>query len=554
LDVNGSLASTVLVNSGGTLTGSGTIGGLSVLNGGIVAPGNSIGTLNVAGNVAFAAGSTYQVQVNGAGQSDLIAAIGHASLSGGNVQVSGAPAANITYTILTAQTGVSGVFSGVTAPGFAFLTPELSYTPTSVLLDLQQTNAFTSFATTSNETNVANALAGLPTSSALYQAVATQTSAAGAQQAFNALSGEVHASTQTVMLDDGRYFRQAILGRLRQAEFDGASGPLAALGTGGPDLAYAEPAASFAARFEPVTEPLSYADRLAADFPIKGPPPAVPTPETAWWSQAIGGWGKIDGDGNAAGVNRDLVAFFTGVDHRFGDNWRAGIAGGYVNSSVSDSARASSANIDTAQLGAYAGAKYGPWNWRTGAAASWSTIGTNRNIQFPGFADVATAHYGAATAQLFNEVGYGMAFGAVAAEPFAGLAWMHLSTEGFNETAATAAALSASSRQDDVGYSTLGARAATTTTMWNGMALTARASAAWQYAFGDVTPSAVLAFAGSTSTFTVAGVPLARNAALLETGFDLAITPKASVGLSYTGQLAQGLADNSVKGNLTVRF
>ncbi|MEI9922751.1 MAG: autotransporter-associated beta strand repeat-containing protein [Bradyrhizobium sp.] len=56
LDVNGSLASAVSVNSGATLMGGGgSIGGLTVANGGIVAPGNSIGTLHVAGNIGFTA-------------------------------------------------------------------------------------------------------------------------------------------------------------------------------------------------------------------------------------------------------------------------------------------------------------------------------------------------------------------------------------------------------------------------------------------------------------------------------------------------------------------
>ena len=41
-----------------------------------LAPGNSIGTLTVAGNFAQAAGSTYQVEVNAAGQSDRINVVG----------------------------------------------------------------------------------------------------------------------------------------------------------------------------------------------------------------------------------------------------------------------------------------------------------------------------------------------------------------------------------------------------------------------------------------------------------------------------------------------
>jgi len=63
----------------GTLGGTGTIMG-NVLNAGTVAPGNSIGTLSIAGNYMHAASGTYSVEVNGAGQSDLINVGGAARL------------------------------------------------------------------------------------------------------------------------------------------------------------------------------------------------------------------------------------------------------------------------------------------------------------------------------------------------------------------------------------------------------------------------------------------------------------------------------------------
>ncbi len=43
--------------------GTGTIGGLTVLNGGTASPGYSPGTLTVNGNVSFGAGSTYRVDI-----------------------------------------------------------------------------------------------------------------------------------------------------------------------------------------------------------------------------------------------------------------------------------------------------------------------------------------------------------------------------------------------------------------------------------------------------------------------------------------------------------
>ncbi|WP_338698776.1 autotransporter domain-containing protein [Bradyrhizobium sp. 26S5] len=87
-----------------------------------------------------------------------------------------------------------------------------------------------------------------------------------------------------------------------------------------------------------------------------------------------------------------------------------------------------------------------------------------------------------------------------------------------------------------------------------GMQLTPRASVAWQYAFGDVTPTAALAFQNLGTGFSVAGVPLARNAALVEGGLDLKVTPQASLGIAYVGQLAGRVQDQLVKANFSWRF
>ncbi len=367
---------------------------------------------------------------------------------------------------------------------------------------------------------------------------------AGAQQAFDALSGEVHASTQAEIIDDARYARQAMLARLRQMPYGPDAGAMAALGGGGPALSYADPALAYAGIPK---------GAYAANLPVKAAPlPVAPVPDLVFWAQGLGAWGRIDGDGNAAGLHRDLAGFFTGLDRRFGD-WRAGLAAGYTNSNLSVSARASSAKIDTGHVGAYAGRSFGSWNLRTGVDAGFSTVSSNRLIVFPGFSDTANAHYGATTAQVFGELGYGLVFGNVAVEPFAGLAWVHLATDGFAETGGLAA-LNVASANQDVGYSTLGARFATSYRLSNGMLLTPRASAAWEHAFDNVVPAASLAFQSLGTAFTIAGVPLARDAAVVDAGLDLRVTPQVTVGLSYFGQLANSAQDHSVKGSFSWRF
>ena len=368
------------------------------------------------------------------------------------------------------------------------------------------------------------------------------------------LDGEVYASAQTVMLDDSLYLREAVLGRMRQAFFTASIGPMAALGFGGPTLASADGSGSSPSQ-SAWGGALAYADRRAPAFPVMIGVPPAPAPETVVWAQGTGAWGQLGGNANAAGVSRDLAGFFAGVDRRFGSNWLAGIASGYTNSSVSIADRASSAGIDTAHVAGYVGANLGPWNLSGAAAASFSTLGTNRDISFPGFVNSEAARYHATTTQVFGELGYAITLGQIAAEPFAGMAFVHLNTDGFVESGGTGvAALSASGNSDNIGYSTLGARAATNYALANGMVLTLRGSAAWQHAVGAVTPTAALAFATNGAPFTASGVPLARDAALVQAGFDLHLNQQATFGVAYFGNLANRVQDNSVKGNLSWLF
>jgi outer membrane autotransporter protein len=556
----GTLATSEFLMIGGLLTGGGTIGGSPnfqglcgnnvcvTITGGTVAP---VGTLSIQGNYTQT-GGLLQFQLAPAGANGKLAVTNTATLGGtstlGVTVMPGLYGLSTPYALLTAG-AISGQFAQFisVSPSSAFLS--LSgpiYNPTSVDVTVTRTPFGALAGLTANQRAVGNALeTGYSTTltgpaATLYTKLLTT----GTPDALSQLSGEVHGSVQTTMIDDSRYIRQAVLGRLRQAPYAGGTGAIAALGSGGPTLAYGEPATDAA---------LAYAAKKPS-FPIKAPPLAAPaeTPDLTFWAQGVGAWGKIDSDGNAADVSRNLSGVFTGFDRRFGD-WRAGLAAGYSNSSVSVSARASSANIDTAYVAAYAGTSFWAWNFRSGATFAWNTIGTSRAIAFPGFFEQATTRYGAGEAQVFGELGYGLTFGAIAAEPFVGLAWVHLDTDSFTETGGVSA-LIGTGHKEDVGYSTLGARVATYYLLQNGMALIPRASVAWQHAFGDVTPTAALSFQSIGSGFNILGVPIARDAALVEAGGDLQLTAQAKIGVSYAGQLANTAHDHSVRGNFTWRF
>jgi len=60
-----------------------------------------------------------------------------------------------------------------------------------------------------------------------------------------------------------------------------------------------------------------------------------------------------------------------------------------------------------------------------------------------------------------------------------------------------------------------------------------------------------MAFDGSQA-FTVTGAPIARDAAVVEVGADVAISRSATLGLSYSGQYGDGSREHA--GSLDVRW
>lgn len=235
---------------------------------------------------------------------------------------------------------------------------------------------------------------------------------------------------------------------------------------------------------------------------------------------------------------------------RFGP-WRFGAVAGYSHSTFDVTDRRSSGWSDNYHVGLYGGTAWGALALRTGAAYTWHDIATSRGVSFPGFFDSLKGDTNAGTAQVFGELGYGIHAGNLAFEPFANLAWVSLHTDGFTERGG-AAALNGQSATTDATFTTLGLRASTTFDL-NGANLTAKSTLGWRHAFGDVTPFSAMRFAGG-DTFTVAGVPIARDAAVVEAGLDYALSSTATLGVTYGGQFGSGATDQSFRANFSVRF
>ena len=520
LSVNGSLAkSAVTVASGATLGGTGIIGKLTAQSGSIVNAGSSIGTLSVTGDASFATGSTFQVDVDTT-KSDRLSIAGKATLSGGTVQVlagSGTYAPSTQYTILTAATGVVGQFASVTS-NLAFLTPTLTYSSNAVGLSLDRNDIkFTDIAATRNQFATAGAADKLGNKHAIYKAIVNLDKDA-ARKVFDALSGEVHASVASMLVDDSRFLASAANDRIRAAFGD--IGTAAAL----PVMAYGPDGAEIA---EATTERL------------------------AFWGQAYGSWGKTGSDGNAAAFGRTTGGFIGGLDAGFGDHLRLGAFAGYSNGSFDADDRTSSGDSSAYHAGIFAGGQWEAFSLRAGAAYSWTDIETSRTVAFANFKDKLTASYDAGTTQVFGEASYRLQSGDAIVEPFAALAYINVRTDGFTEKGGQAA-LTADASTTETTFTTLGMRASTDIAI-HGMDATLRGMAGWRHAFGDVTPLTSVAFSGG-SAFQIAGAPVAKDVAIVEAGLDLALTPDAKLGVAYTGQFGSGGVDQSFRANLGVSF
>jgi len=367
-----------------------------------------------------------------------------------------------------------------------------------------------------------------PTDNPLFLAVLNQT-AAGARQAFDALSGEIHATVAGTLSDDSRYVREAVLGRLMQASHTGQ-----ALSAGGPQ----------------VTSYDSQAMMLGYDGKSFVEPESEPL---AFWTRAYGAWGDFDSDGNAASADRDLGGFISGMDAEIGSGWRAGLATGASFSNVDVDDRYSSADVETYHLGGYIGGMAGAFALRGGGMWAWSEIDTSRAVVFRGFSERQRANYDADTGQLFGEIAYPTQMGGIALEPFGGLAFVTVDTDSFTERGGPEASLRGVNLDQDVGYTSLGVRMASTM-MWGAMQVMPNISVAWLHAFDDVTPGAALAFATTGLGFAVDGVPLAEDSALLDAGLDFAMSDRLSAGVSYTGQFGDTVTDNGIRGRFTWLF
>lgn len=374
---------------------------------------------------------------------------------------------------------------------------------------------FADLITGRNAMAVSDAIESLPRTHEIYRRALSLPE--GAPQAyFSALTGEAHAST-----------RNALAGLSRPASALPLSHLRANLAAG------LQPGAPMAAAGASDMPPAASALPASAARPI--------------WAQLVGNWQRQSASNDNAAVRLHTAGIFVGTDHAIGDGWRLGVALGYTDSrSRIDDAddRSSIASYSASIYGGKAFARGADMlNLMLGASHTWHDVNTRRRIAVGGLDQTLRADYRAGTTQLFGELGYAMPMNqTLTLEPYAGLAWAGQRNRAFQEKGGSAA-LSGDSQCIRTTTTTLGMRLrqALSAGAFQG---TLTAGAGWRRAFGNLHPVSTLAF-DAGEAFTVTGAPIARNAALLETGLQARAGRNATVGLNYAGQFGSGNRDHS---------
>ncbi len=527
LAIDGSIRSDTFIEPEGVLSGGGTVHG-DVQNEGAVygGLGSQGGTLTIDGDYTQSPDAGLMVMVGAPQGTSRVDVTGSATVSGwvDALVPMGGYQGDRRYTVLTALGGITGRFED-DCGCYAFLDLKLSYDPTAVYLDIaRNTVAFADRATTGNGAAAAAAVEALGIGQPFYD-LAVTLSGEDAADLFGQLPGEVHGSTVTGLIENSQLIGTRMNDRLRSAFETVGAQPL-------PMLAYGDDAKDI------TTASVRTAERHGA------------------WGSAFGSWGSTDSDGNAGKLSRSTGGFVTGLDGLVGSggqlgDWRLGFLAGYSHSSLKIDDRRSSASAENYHLGIYGGTQWGALSFRSGLTHTWSRIESGRQLALGDIAISESSDYRAGTTQLFGELGYGIKAGSVAFEPFANLAYVNVHTGGFTEQGG-AAALTVHGGSNAVTFSTLGLRTSTDFDLGT-MKATARGTIGWRHGYGDVTPTVSQTLSGS-SAFSTAGAPIARDAAVLEAGLDFAITPAASLGVSYQGQISTQSRDHGFRADLSVRF
>ena len=543
LSVNGKVSSTTsaTVNAGGTLGGIGIVGN-TMINGGTLAPGNSIGTLTVNGSLTLTAASTYMVEVS-LTNADKTIVTGTASLAGKvNVGLQERVRSSVTYTILNAGT-LSGTFDSAYVTGGFGGVARLSYSGNDVLVTVFPglSPALPNNAAT-NHRNVAAGIdrameagANLPKSfDPLFGMTGNQL-----LNALTQISGETSTGSQQTTFTAMDMFMGMMTDPFTAGRGEGAPGA----------LPYAGEAMAYAAPKRAPTDAFASMHRKAP----------IASLQERWnvWAAGFGGSQTTDGNADTGSNNSrsSIYGMAVGADYWFSPFTVAGVsmAGGGTNFSVTGGGTGRS---DLFQFGGFIRHNVGSTYITAAAAYGWQDITTDRTVTVAGF-DQLRANFNANSYSGRVEVGNRFVapwIGGLGLTPYAAFqvtafdlpAYTESVVAGSNTFALAYAGKTALSPRSELGLRTDKSFAV------NDAILTLRGRAAWAHDTNRDRSASATFLSLPGASFVVNGASLAKHTALTSASAELKWMNGWSVAGTFEGEFSD--VTKSYAGKGVVRY
>jgi autotransporter-associated beta strand protein len=543
LIVNGSIAASsgLNVNAGTLLGGTGTLPTTRINAGGALSPGNSIGTIAVAGNLSFAPGSFYLVEVSPT-TSDRTVVNGTASLRGtvlSSFQIAGG--FQKSYTILSAAGGVSGAFDALATTGLpSFVTANLGYTPNLVTLNLTLRLALLP-GLSGNQANVAAGIdsgfnAGNPITGGFATLLALPSPSLPG--ALTQISGEAATGAQQGAFRISDQF----LGLMLDPFVDGRSG------IGGAD----RPALGFAPEREALPDDIA----LAYAKVLKAPPMKEPSFEQRWtaWGGGFGGSSRVSGDPAVTGshdLSASTAGYAGGLDYHLSRESVVGfaLAGGGTNWGLAQAL--GGGKSDAFQAGVYGATRSGPAYVAAAFDFTNHWMSTDR-FAFAGDHLIASFQAQSLGARVESGYRFGVPLGGVT--PYAAIQAQSFRTPSYSESDTNGGGfgLAFNGRTATDTRSELGARFDRLLAFNPTAVLALRARLAWAHDWvSDPTLAAVFQTLPGGS-FIVNGATPAKNSALASAGAELRLANGVTLLGKFDGEFASH--SSTYAGTGTVRY
>ncbi len=544
LSVNGSIASSSLtVNAGGTLGGNGIVGNTTI-NGGTLAPGNSIDTLTVQGNLSFTAASRYMVEVSPS-NADRVNVTGTATLGGATVNAHFAAGSYVEkqYTIVNATGGVIGKFGAqVNTDLPSSFKSSLSYDANNAYLDLKLD--FTPVPPTpgptppvyvalnGNQAAVGNALVSYFNHTGGIPLVFGALDAKGLTQA----SGELGTGSQQTTFDAMNMFMGVMTDPFAAGRSDGA----------GAVSAFTDEAMAHAGRRD-TSDAFAAMQRKA--------PPLMPAFHERWnvWAAGFGGSQRTDGNAIAGSNNTTSSIYGTavGADYWFSPDTIAGfsLAGGGTNFSVNGGG---SGRSDLFQAGGFVRHMMGSTYVTAAAAYGWQDITMDRFVTMAGV-DHLRANFNANTYSGRLEVGNRFVtpwVGGLGLTPYGAVQVTAFDLPSYAESTvsgATTFALAYAGKTITATRTELGLRSDKSFALDHAI-LTLRGRAAWAHDFNTDRSASATFQTLPGAGFVVNGAALASNAALTTASAEMKWLNGWSVAATFEGEFSDVTRSYSGKG------